>query len=395
MWLTWKGFLDAVSLGMDQIHVRSYPIYLIVCPTMTMMFFSACHRCQAPFTYKGVEHSKCTNVDSAPENLWCPTAVTREGNALDQAWQFCHDDNNHAYESLTDNDNEDACKSRETLENLVKEFYDLSRKNPRDIAEELYSDGCPFYCHYTEYGTELMLKKRLTTLDRDRLQLVFEVPEDNRPTQYFNKDLDYSRDMFISDLGNGFGFLLGLSLFTVIRVFLKSASLFLKTLSNHLADGADTNWPIVLATFLVAKWTLTSGLVAILTISSIAEDFSELVAFQRQLSTDAVTLSESQLFNSEDSTNLTVGFSSRIKKIDGNSSCPLEIVLFDGFCDDAANNEECEFDGGDCCRQGAWQKPNSHRFCSDCKCQNDQLSGLDLGLLKPGTILEYVYILCT
>ena len=35
----------------------------------------------------------------------------------------------------------------------------------------------------------------------------------------------------------------------------------------------------------------------------------------------------------------------------------------DGFCDDMNNNEECNYDGGDCCGIKA-----NRRFCLNCEC---------------------------
>ena len=35
----------------------------------------------------------------------------------------------------------------------------------------------------------------------------------------------------------------------------------------------------------------------------------------------------------------------------------------DGYCDDDLNNENCEFDGGDCCLN-----PKNTEYCTDCEC---------------------------
>ena len=40
-------------------------------------------------------------------------------------------------------------------------------------------------------------------------------------------------------------------------------------------------------------------------------------------------------------------------------------ILGDGFCDDDANNKECNFDNGDCCVSDE----SSFRFCTDCECK--------------------------
>jgi len=42
----------------------------------------------------------------------------------------------------------------------------------------------------------------------------------------------------------------------------------------------------------------------------------------------------------------------------------------DGYCDDTNNNEECEWDGGDCC-QGDDAFDGWDQFCSECKCVDE------------------------
>ncbi len=44
--------------------------------------------------------------------------------------------------------------------------------------------------------------------------------------------------------------------------------------------------------------------------------------------------------------------------------CPNRQSILDGICDESVNSEECEFDGGDCCRQ-----EKSTPSCSDCTCK--------------------------
>ncbi len=53
----------------------------------------------------------------------------------------------------------------------------------------------------------------------------------------------------------------------------------------------------------------------------------------------------------------------------------------DGYCDDVANNEQCEFDGGDCCRGEDGDSPVNCNFCSECLCLADlerQCSDLEI-----------------
>ena len=37
----------------------------------------------------------------------------------------------------------------------------------------------------------------------------------------------------------------------------------------------------------------------------------------------------------------------------------------DGYCDDEDNNEECKYDGGDCCDN---RTPDWDNYCDDCFC---------------------------
>ena len=53
----------------------------------------------------------------------------------------------------------------------------------------------------------------------------------------------------------------------------------------------------------------------------------------------------------------------------------------DEYCDDELNNEECHFDGGDCCLF----TEDSHSFCIDCECimeNPDYTSGNDTDLME-------------
>merc|ERR1719367_875338 len=49
-----------------------------------------------------------------------------------------------------------------------------------------------------------------------------------------------------------------------------------------------------------------------------------------------------------------------------NSVCPVTARdIGDGFCDDEANNQSCNFDGGDCCLNTEASK----EYCSKCVCK--------------------------
>ncbi len=55
----------------------------------------------------------------------------------------------------------------------------------------------------------------------------------------------------------------------------------------------------------------------------------------------------------------------------------------DGWCDDKANIEICQFDGDDCCDPDKHLMPNAHQFCQDCKCHKGDSTKLSKKL-KPG-----------
>ncbi len=46
----------------------------------------------------------------------------------------------------------------------------------------------------------------------------------------------------------------------------------------------------------------------------------------------------------------------------------LESWINDGYCDDANNFEECDFDGNDCCQSDA--NPSWDEFCDECTCKD-------------------------
>ena len=66
-----------------------------------------------------------------------------------------------------------------------------------------------------------------------------------------------------------------------------------------------------------------------------------------------------------DSFTKDVNFSSKVK-------CDVLGYLGDGFCDDEANNEVCQFDKGDCC-----DTQNDRSLCADCYCYTPKNEALD------------------
>ena len=293
----------------------------------------------------------------------------------DRSWQFCNTSLNLCEPT--------TCKSRETLELLVEKILDLSRTNPRIIAEELYRVGCPFNCHYHEYSVVMTQKKQdLSLMQGNILELKFELQGNSRSSaENVKKDLDYSIDMFISDLGNGFGFLLGLSLLGVIRIFINSVASFVST-TFYGPNNFKSKWVVLKSIFSVIKWTLVAVFVTYLTVSSFATDVSEIISLQLSSYSESVTTAESLFLTTNSSKEkLKWGFQSDIKS---NSSCPYASEMADGFCDDKANFQECLFDGGDCCGPVAARKPNRHWFCTNCSCHSGDNN--DSLILKSGTL---------
>ena len=47
-----------------------------------------------------------------------------------------------------------------------------------------------------------------------------------------------------------------------------------------------------------------------------------------------------------------------------NCECASPKFYNDGFCDDANNVAECNFDGGDCCHYENWDQ-----YCTECECK--------------------------
>ena len=118
--------------------------------------------------------------------------------------------------------------------------------------------------------------------------------------------------------------------------------------------------------------------VSVFTVVSFSEDFEDLLTFQQIADSE---ISKSRLLDTDlDQIHISWGFSKN--GAGQGDSCQFETEVADGFCDDKANIEECEYDGGDCCRIGSELKPNSHLFCSNCSCHQGTPS-IDR-VLKPG-----------
>ena len=54
--------------------------------------------------------------------------------------------------------------------------------------------------------------------------------------------------------------------------------------------------------------------------------------------------------------------------------CTFPLYVGDSFCDDENNNEDCNFDGGDCCGQFV-----NTQYCAVCQCMSDGESSGEIG----------------
>ncbi len=262
---------------------------------MLNLYVVACSGCQFPFKYNGKEFTECTDIDA--KQPWCPTAIDKNRTAIKGHWQFCIPHQTFCEREVK------SCSSRETLDFLVKEFFDLRKTNPRVVAKKLFEIGCPFSCHYRDFRVELVFKKHDLAMPSNRLRLTFDlVPEkDSGFERDLEKDLDYTLDMFISDLGNGFGFLLGLSLMTVIRQFFASGLAVLKASYFSLFSKEKDNVGLQ-KLYLFTKWTVVGSFVFSITILSISRDFEKKSFLTSQSIQDkSYSSSVSQLFNKDKS----------------------------------------------------------------------------------------------
>ena len=56
--------------------------------------------------------------------------------------------------------------------------------------------------------------------------------------------------------------------------------------------------------------------------------------------------------------------------LDSNNFCPFWEITNDGYCDDEANIEECNYDFGDCCDF----MQNDFSLCQDCFCYSEEIN---------------------
>ena len=57
--------------------------------------------------------------------------------------------------------------------------------------------------------------------------------------------------------------------------------------------------------------------------------------------------------------------------------CGVHMKKQDGYCDDANNNEECQFDGGDCCGSDVKYGKCDSDAENGCQCLDPRYKGIE------------------
>ncbi len=239
-------------------------------------------------------------------------------------------------------------------------MHDKSRRNPTEIAKDLLKIGCPLPCEYHEYKAELLFNAYDENLGPDKLRIQFEFSSGKDEIEHLTEELNYGFEPFVSDVGSAFGLLLGISLITLVTIFVQSLvaiwnSLKRKArewLAHALSFYELLKWSMLLVviTYFLAS-SLTATLIAVLNVSSVQDNNVKLV---------------------ENPDAIVIGYSIENGIISGNSfsKCSHQEKIGDGFCDEIANTEDCLYDGDDCCNSIKNLKPNQHLYCSDCSCKH-------------------------
>ena len=76
----------------------------------------------------------------------------------------------------------------------------------------------------------------------------------------------------------------------------------------------------------------------------------------------------------------TSEFFSAKEELKETDPCPIPNLLNDGVCDSAANNVNCDFDGGDCCSGNTAGKAYLI-LCESCECIDPKNSSVSLAIL--------------
>ncbi len=228
-----------------------------------LLFVSACPKCIMPFEYEGKNYTNCVKEDSAQS--WCPVAAYLPGNIVENSWEFCNHNCNHSDSDRPRADDNELCESTELLHKYLQLYFDKSTTNPRIIAENLQGLSCPFKCQHQEYFTQLVYKKHVGTLGKDRVRLIIDF-DGKTDIQNIYRSLLYTTDMFVSDIGSAFGFLLGVSLIDLISHILES----LGTMSRM-----RRSWTIQM--YHLGKWSCTLCFIVWIISSALSQDFVDLL----------------------------------------------------------------------------------------------------------------------
>ena len=241
-----------------------------------------CPECQFPFVYNNKSHENCITEDAAQP--WCPVSTYLNGKAVENSWEFCSADcsNDIQNDPINVQETELICESKDMLHQYLQLFQDKSRTNPRIIAENLNRMSCPFKCQYKEYLAQLVYKKHDKLLDNDTVHLIIEFDSKTDIQKSF-RNLLYTTDMFVSDIGSVFGILLGMSLIDLISfIFRALAAISLAMRRSSKKEGV---W---LSLYAFLKWTSTLCFIIWIIYSTVSQEFVNLLPkiFESEVETE-------------------------------------------------------------------------------------------------------------
>ena len=64
-------------------------------------------------------------------------------------------------------------------------------------------------------------------------------------------------------------------------------------------------------------------------------------------------------------------------------NCSNQHWVGDGYCDDVTNNNECNYDGGDCCLDTV-----NTQYCTECICHDENVTGPTTMEVTGSTVTE-------
>ncbi len=265
-----------------------------------------------------MEQYSCIAIEQANSSQkWCPTAVHFNGSPMKQYWTFCPSNcSERNHKSSPKHTNNSICQSRNSLESMLRLGLDRTVTHPSEIAEILYRQGCPFSCQYTTFSAHIMSKKHIPKLGRNKVRIKFEF--ESREQDVIT-GLDYSLDMFISDIGKlqpnatrtvnnhfysgtAFGLLLGLSLVDLIRLFSLAWIHVIKGTANLLSRREKIScrpsliWRGSIGFAALCKWSFLVVFLGYVVTKSFSRDFSNMLQIEVHDSQDG-SLDELKAFN--------------------------------------------------------------------------------------------------